>query len=120
MDPIDNEIINALRNSKPLGFDDLLGKLSVSHNTLRLHLDEMAENGVIIKEKQPSKGRGRPSYVYSSSPKAVGRLKPHLNEVTDVVSLSFEGLSQICRHEKGGFCKKLRRSCGASDCPQIR
>jgi predicted ArsR family transcriptional regulator len=43
----------------------LLNKLGVSHNTLRLHLDAMAEKGEIEKEKRPSKGCGRPSYVYS-------------------------------------------------------
>jgi predicted ArsR family transcriptional regulator len=120
MDPIDDQIINTLRNGKPMSFEDLLNKLGVSHNTLRLHLDAMAEKGEIKKEKRPSKGRGRPSYVYSAGSVTVKRSAARLNRVSGVVSLSFERLSQVCRFEKGGYCKKLRGRCYASDCPQIR
>ncbi len=120
MDSIDEDVIKALRNGKPLGFDDLLSRLSISHNTLRIHLDEMAEKGGIRKEKLPPKSRGRPSYVYSVGLVPVRRSSPRMNEVTGMVSLSFERLSQICRFEKGGWCKKLRGGCYASDCPQIR
>ncbi len=120
MDEIDEEIINALRKGKPMNFDDLLSKLSVSHNTLRLHLDAMAETGGLRKEKLPPRGRGRPSYVYSAGSVSVRRAAPRLNVVTGVVSLGFERLSQVCRFEKGGWCKKLRGRCYASDCPQIR
>jgi len=42
------------------------------------------------------------------------------NPSTGVVSLSFSKLSQICRFEKGGFCKKIRSSCNAQVCPQIK
>ena len=49
--------------------------------------------------------------VISSSADALG---------TNLRALSFSRLSQICRFEKGGFCKKLRDSCYARDCPQIR
>ena len=120
MEPIDDQIINVLRNDKPMRFEELLSKLGISHNTLRLHLDAMAEKGEITKEKRPPKGRGRPSYVYSTGSGAVRRSSARLNRVTCVVSLSFERLSQVCRFEKGGWCKKIRGRCYASDCPQIR
>ena len=120
MDSIDEEIVKALKNGKTMLFEDLLSKLGVSHNTLRLHLDELAQKGVIKKEKLPPKGRGRPSYVYSAGSVPVRKAPPRMNEATGVVSLSFERLSQICRFEKGGWCKKLRDGCYASDCPQIR
>jgi predicted ArsR family transcriptional regulator len=42
MDPIDEQIIITLRNSKTMRFEELLSKLGVSHNTLRLHIDAMA------------------------------------------------------------------------------
>ena len=63
MDPIEEEITNALRNGKPMSFEELLSKLSISHNTLRLHLDAMAEKREIMKEKRPSKTRGRPDII---------------------------------------------------------
>ena len=53
MDPIDEQITSTLRDGKPMSFEKLLSKLSISHNTLRLHLDEMAEKREIIKEKRP-------------------------------------------------------------------
>ena len=97
MDSIDEEITSTLRDGKPMSFEELLSKLSVSHNTLRLHLDAMAERGEIMKEKRPSQGRGRPSFVYSAVSGSVRRSTPRVNRVTGVVSLSFERLSQICR-----------------------
>ena len=120
MDSIDDAIISTMKNGKPMSFDDLLDKLSLSHNTLRLHLDAMAERGEIRKEKQTPGGRGRPSYAYSAGSLPVKRSFQRYNSVTGVVSLSFERLSQVCRFEKGGWCKKLRGQCGASKCPQIR
>jgi hypothetical protein len=42
------------------------------------------------------------------------------NPSTGVVSLTFDKLSQICRFEKGEFCKKVREPCSARVCPQIR
>jgi DeoR/GlpR family transcriptional regulator of sugar metabolism len=97
MDPIDDEIIYALRKGKTMRFEELLSELGVSHNTLRLHLDAMAEKGEIKKEKRPT--------VYSSGPGAVRRFAPRLNRVSGVVSLSFEKLSQVCRFEKVGTAK---------------
>ena len=120
MDPIDEEITNTLSAGKHMSFEELLSKLSVSHNTLRLPLDAMVEKGEIMKEKRLNKTRGRPRYFYSAVSGPVRRSSPRLNRVTGVVSLSFEKLSQICRFEKGGWCKKLRGKCYSSDCPQIR
>jgi len=119
MDSIDEEITSALKTGKNMSFEELLSKLSISHNTLRLHLDAMAEKGEIVKEKRPSKRRGRPRYLYSMV-KPVRGSPPRVNRVTGVVSLSFEVLSQVCRFEKGGWCKKLRGRCYSSDCPLIR
>jgi len=43
MDPIYEKIMNLLRDGKPKEFEQLLSKLGHSHNTLRLHLDSLAE-----------------------------------------------------------------------------
>jgi predicted ArsR family transcriptional regulator len=120
MDLIDEKIISLLRDEKPKRFEELLSKGSYSHNTLRLHLDKLAEEGVISKDKLPSKGRGRPSFTYSAAVSSKRPTATRLNESTGVVSLSFEKLSQICRFEKGGYCKKIRGPCYARDCTQIR
>ena len=120
MDPIDEKIISLLRDGKPKRFEELLSKIGHSHNTLRLHLDSLAERGMISKDKRPSEGRGRTRFTYSASLSSSRSSAAGLNELTGVVSLSFSRLSQICRFEKGRFCKRLRGSCYATDCPQIR
>ena len=61
----------------------------------------------------------RPRYA-SSVPLGSGKVSGMLlNPLTGVVSLSFGGLSQICRFEKGGFCDKDGSSCNARDSPYI-
>ena len=120
MDPIDEKIINLLKDGKPKDLEHLLSKIGHSHNTLRLHLDSLVDRGMIVKDKQPAKGRGRPRFTYSMPLGSSGVSVTRLNESTGVVSLSFSRLSQICRFEKGGFCKKVRGRCTARVCPQIR
>ena len=119
MDPLDVEILNHLRDGKPKEFKQILTAVKLSHNTLRHHLDSLEDQKIITKGKQPVKGRGRPRFTYSVTVGA-GRVSSVLpNPSTGVVSLSFGKLSQICRFEKGGFCKMVRGPCTARICPQI-
>jgi len=120
MDSFDTTILNLLRDGKPRRFQEILSKVRFSHNTLRQHLDSLIDQRLIQREKAPSGSRGRPLFTYSVPVGRDGARSFIPSPVTGVVSLSFEKLSQICRFEKGGFCKKLRGACGASDCPQIR
>jgi predicted ArsR family transcriptional regulator len=120
MDPLDIMILNHLRDGKPKEFKQILTAVKLSHNTLRHHLDSLEDQSIITKSKQPVKGRGRPRFTYSV-PVGEGRVSGMLpNPSTGVVSLSFSKLSQICRFEKGEFCKKVRGQCTARVCPQIR
>jgi predicted transcriptional regulator len=119
MDPFDDSILNLFRDGKPREFQQILTEIRLSHNTLRLHLDKLAERGLINKSKQPSKGPGRPKIVYSTPISALKPSAAPLNPSTGVITLTFSKLSQVCRFEKGGFCKKVRGSCNARYCPQI-
>src|SRR4030042_4559262 len=120
MDPIDIAILNHLRDGKPKEFKQILPAVKLSHNTLRHHLDSLENKKLISKGKQPAKARGRPKLTYSV-PVGEGRVPSVLpNPSTGVVSLTFDKLSQICRFEKGEFCKKVRGPCTARICPQIR
>jgi len=56
-DPYDKEIHNALRDGNPRNFHQIPGEVTFSHNTLRLHLDSMIDDGLRIREKTPSKRR---------------------------------------------------------------
>ena len=120
MDPFDTVILNILRDGKPREFQQILDLVKFSHNTLRHHLDSLADQKLITKEKRPVKGRGRPRFVYSI-PLGKGKKTAMLpSSMIGMVSLSFSKLSQVCRFEKGGFCKKIRGQCSARVCPQIR
>jgi len=120
MDPFDVTILNLLRDGKPRKFQQILSEVKLSHNTLRLHLGSLADQNLISKGKHPIKGRGRPRITYSIPLSTDKSLHMIPNPSTGVVSLSFSRLSQVCRFEKGGFCKKVRGQCNARDCPQIR
>ena len=120
MDPFNTAILNLLRDDKPREFKQILAAVKFSHNTLRNHLNSLVDQSLVLKEKRPEEGRGRPMFTYSipAGSGMVPRVLP--NPSTGVVSLSFGKLSQICRFEKGGFCKKIRGSCNAQICPQIK
>jgi len=120
MDPFDNSILKIFRDGKPREFQQILAEVEFSHNTLRIHLDKLAERGLINKNKQPAKGPGRPKIIYSTPISALKSSTVPLNPSMGVVTLAFSKLSQVCRFEKGGFCKKVRGSCSDRICPQIR
>jgi predicted ArsR family transcriptional regulator len=119
MDPFDIEILNQLADGKPKVFNQILAAAKLSHNTLRHHLDSLIEQKIVTRSKHPAKGRGRPKFTYSAKVgvRGVPVLLP--SPSIGVVSLTFERLSQICRFEKGGFCKRVRGPCSARVCPQI-
>ena len=119
MDEFDEETLEALRDRKPHTFQQILEKVNFSHNTLRLHLDKLVDQRLITREKATRETRGRPTYVYSVS--SAGRRASMMlrSGVDEVVVLPFSGLSQVCRFEKGGFCKKMRVDCEARICPLI-
>ena len=113
MDPYEKEIMNALKDGKPRSFHQILDEIGFSHNTLRLHLNSMVDEGLVAREKMPSKGRGRPVYLYSASVGASGASG-------EVVVLRFSDLKRICRYSRGGRCRETKARCESSFCPQIR
>ena len=120
MDPFDIEILNQLADGKPKEFNQILASAKLSHNTLRHHLDSLIQQKAVTRSKHPAEGRGRPRFTYSAKVGA-GKVAGFLpSPSTGVFSLTFEKLSQICRFEKGEFCKKVRGRCSARVCPQIR
>jgi predicted ArsR family transcriptional regulator len=120
MDLFDTAILNLLRDAKQRQFQEILATVKFSHNTLRQHIDSPLDQSFITRDKLPTEGRGRPRCVYSA-PAGKGKASAVIpNPSTGVVSLSFSRLSQFCRFEKGGFCRKVRGQCGAWICPQIK
>ena len=72
MDFFDRKILAVLRDGEPREFQRLLSEVGFSHNTLRLHLSRLEEQGLVLKQKRPKEGRGRPIFTYGL-PKGVRR-----------------------------------------------
>ncbi len=100
MDFFDERVLAALKDGKPRGFTTLLGEVGFSHNTLRQHLERLAAQGFVVKEKVAA--------TVSEDPYG------------ELVALSFSRLKHLCRFEKGGYCKETKKSCGPQICPQTR
>ena len=119
MDFFDRRILAVLKDGKPRGFGQLLSEVGFSHNTLRLHLVRLEEQRLVVKQKSPQEGPGRPSFTYNQS-KGAGRASSVLvDPYCELVVLSFERLQHLCRHEKGRYCKEIMDNCEPQKCPQI-
>ena len=119
MDSFDRRILATLKDGASRDFGQILSEAGLSHNTLRLHLDGLEEQGLVVRRKRRHDGPGRPSFTYSLS-MGVGQASSALADpYRGLVALSFERLQHLCRHEKGGYCKEVRGSCEPRNCPQI-
>ena len=116
MDSYDEEILNALEDGTSTNFAQILDTVSFSHNTLRLHLNSMVEKGLIVREKAPSKRRGRPSYLYRASAEALASAS---GAPGGVVELNYSDMSRLCRYQRGGRCRETRDRCELESCPKI-
>jgi len=115
----DRGILIILRDGKPRAFQQLLSEAGFSHNTLRKHLDELVDQGLVARRKRPRKGPGRPLFTYRLQRGAERAVSAHLDPSLGLVVVSFEGLSRFCKREKGGFCKEIGDHCAPVLCPQI-
>ena len=57
MDPFDERILIVLKKARSASFDKLLAETGVSHNTVRLHLHGLVDQGLVVKEKIPEQWR---------------------------------------------------------------
>ena len=120
MDPFEERILGVLKDGRPRDFHQLLEEKGFSHNTLMLHLNTMADQGSIIREKTPMKGPGRPKFTYSM-PRGLGCLASSIpSGSAELVTLTFKGLMRLCRFQRGGRCRKIKGLCEAQNCPQIQ
>ena len=115
----DQRVLAALKDGKPRGFTAILDEVGFSHNTLQRHL-QLVEKGLILKEKDPASGFGRPRFTYRVHPRVAKQVAATLEDpFIDLVTMPFSRLRHVCRFEKGGYCKE-KTSCSPQNCPQIR
>ena len=119
MDFYDKGIMTILKDGTPRTFQQILSGAVFSHNTLRLHLDELVDKGLVERRKRPQRGPGRPLFTYRLSKGAEKTVSALIDPSMGFVVVSFEKLRSFCKREKGGFCKEIRGSCTPISCPQI-
>jgi len=121
MDFFERRILAALKEGKPHSFTALQSQVGFSHNTLQQHLAQLVEEGLVLREKDPAKGFGRPKYVYHVPCKAVKQVSVALEDAgVELVTMPFSRVKHVCRFEKGGWCKEKKASCSPQICTQIR
>jgi predicted ArsR family transcriptional regulator len=121
VDPFDEAILTALQDGKPRVFAQLMDVTGVSHNTLRLHLENLTGKGFLMKEKTPATKLGRPKYAYFIPQRVRHQVSAALlDPFIEIVSLPFSRLKHLCRFEKGGYCKQVKKGCDPQNCPQIK
>src|SRR3990170_307711 len=114
LDAFDEKILDVLnRRSGPVTLAELVRDTGFARSTVVIHLERLETAGLLLKEKTPSKGRGRPKFLYrpadAPSPKAA--------PPPSIVALEFSKLKKACRYEKGGYCKLARNKCITQNCP---
>ena len=119
MDPFDEDILRTLRGRAPMNFQQILYEVGFSHNTLRLHLNNLVERGLIIREKMPTEGPGRPKFTYSTLGGLGRRASSTQAGSSEMVTLPFRRLRRLCRFQRGGKCRETKELCEARICPQI-
>jgi len=121
MDFFDERILAALKDGKPKSFAALLGEVDFSHNTLLHHLERLAGQGFVVKEKAASNSFGRPRFAYHVPSRTVKQVTHVLEDSrVELVALPFSRLRHVCRFEKGGHCKQTKKNCSPQNCPRIR
>jgi len=120
MDLFDERVLAVLKDGKPRVFTQLLSEVGFSHNTLRLHLERLVAQSVVVKEKTLSNRLGRPKFTYLIAPRVRQQVSIALSDpFMEIVSLPFSRIKHLCRFEKGGYCKEIKNRCEAQNCPQI-
>jgi DNA-binding HxlR family transcriptional regulator len=119
LDRFDREIIQILSKAENMTFNQIKSKVGFSHNTLQQHLEELLDKGLVERRKRQQGRPGRPTYIYGIPNNLKGRpLTAITTPESNWVVISFDSLSRLCRHEKGGYCKEIRGPCRARYCPK--
>jgi len=119
LDFYDRGALTILRDGRSRTFQQTLSEAGFSHNTLRQHLDELVDKGLVERRKRPRRGPGRPLFTYGLSKGAEKAVSLLLDPSMGFVAVPFEGLRSFCKREKGGFCKEIGGHCTPFSCPQI-
>jgi hypothetical protein len=113
LDFIDRKILDVLSGKgEPLTLAGLVRDSGFARSTVIIHLERLGSEGLILKEKKPSEGRGRPEFLCCPA----GIPQPKAAPQPSVIAMEFSKLKKACRYEKGGYCKIARDACTTQNC----
>jgi predicted ArsR family transcriptional regulator len=116
LDFFDRKILDILsRKHEPMTLGELVSDLGFARSTVIIHLERLGSEGLVLKEKKPSRGRGRPEFLYHAAHTSHSNMD---SQPSDVM-LEFSKLKKACRYEKSGYCKPARGTCATQNCPLI-
>jgi len=94
---------------------ELIKAAGFARSTVIIHLERLMFEGLILREKKPVGGRGRPKFLYHliKTPKSKAAFQP------SIVPIEFSNLRKACRYEKGGYCKLVKDTCSAQNCKLV-
>lgn len=73
-DPTRHDVFRYVAEAdRPVGVSEMTEHFGLNHNAIRQHLAKLVDAGLVIEEKAPSSGRGRPRLVYVLDPTAESR-----------------------------------------------
>ena len=93
----------------------LMEATGLSRVTVLKYVKSLRNQGLIA-EKTLIQGRGRPRLLFQPS-KTFLRMTSAVKQEEEPILIRFEKLKTLCRHAKGGRCKKTLRSCRIDLCP---
>jgi predicted ArsR family transcriptional regulator len=116
LDFFDRKILDVLsRKHEPMTLAELVGDSGFARSTVIIHLERLGSEGLVLKEKKPSKGRGRPEFLYHPAGTSHSKVSPQ----PSIIMLEFSKLKKACRYEKSGYCKPAKDTCATQNCPLI-
>jgi predicted transcriptional regulator len=92
LDFFDRKILDVLtRKDEPLTLADLVRDSGFARSTVIIHLERLGSGGLVLKEKKPGEGRGRPEFQYRPADAPQPRVTPQ----PSVVLLEFSRLKKV-------------------------
>ena len=94
LDFFDRKILDVLsRSHESMALAELVGDSGFARSTVIIHLERLGSAGLVLKEKKPDKGRGRPEFLYH--PADTSHSKMTLQP--SIFMLEFSKLKRACR-----------------------
>jgi len=116
LDVFDRKIVDVLRvRGAPATLDELVRDTGFARSTVIIHLERLMSEGLVLREKKPREGRGRPKFLYRLVD--VQTSKPPIQP--SIVLIEFSKLKKVCKYEKGGYCKLAKNTCTNQNCRLI-